>query len=492
MGLLKSLSNSLGNIITSVDNRPMAAKMQQPFYRDQEILLGIEPEKNSKGLFEGVYLNWGDLCTHSLLLGSTGVGKSRMMESVAAQAIRNGWGVVFVDLKGDMDALMRMYSAAHFMGRGQDFRIINTTAISHPHSDFGRLGTCSWNPLLSQSDPENLISLLLSAAISDDAPGFYKNMLEKNFRMLALGLMSTGKPFTLADCASVVKSERGLRMFKAMAAKSTTATAQAEAYLKLLENEKTADKYFEKTLDAEMFFERFTESALGSIMNTTQPDISLKQAYWNQQIVWIYLPSMLAQQTANAAGKMLMAEMVSLIGETLLNVGEGKRKKLLFMCDELEKILIPEGLLDITAMGRSSDCALFGALQNISQIDSQHGLFTRNSIIGNMKTKICFHSKEEATTKLISSVIGEEAFKEALRAGLVSATVADSARVSETDIGDLRKFEFVLSKPDEYKIAQLAISPAKYTMGIDFPAPDYKPTITTEGGVQIYDAIAKG
>ena len=67
---------------------------------------------------------WMDLAErvgHTLVLGTTRVGKTRLAELLIAQDIRRGDVVIVFDPKGDADLLRRIYAEAKRAGRVQDF-----------------------------------------------------------------------------------------------------------------------------------------------------------------------------------------------------------------------------------------------------------------------------------------------------------------------------------------------------------------------------------
>ncbi|EGU41190.1 hypothetical protein VII00023_06157 [Vibrio ichthyoenteri ATCC 700023] len=79
---------------------------------------------------------------HTLVLGTTGVGKTRLAELIVTQDIRRGDVVFMFDPKGDADMLMRMYIEALRAGREDEFYIVH---LGYPdqsgrYSPVGRFG----------------------------------------------------------------------------------------------------------------------------------------------------------------------------------------------------------------------------------------------------------------------------------------------------------------------------------------------------------------
>ncbi|WP_422452164.1 type IV conjugative transfer system coupling protein TraD [Endozoicomonas sp. ALC066] len=84
------------------------------------ILHAVEPDE------EDVALSLGERVGHTLVLGTTRVGKTRLAELLVTQDIRRGNNtVIFIDPKGDADVLCRMYAEAKRAGREDEFYIFH-------------------------------------------------------------------------------------------------------------------------------------------------------------------------------------------------------------------------------------------------------------------------------------------------------------------------------------------------------------------------------
>ena len=86
--------------------------------------VGGEPALHAVGIYEGerpIYMDLRDRVGHTLVLGTTRVGKTRLAELLIAQDIRRGDVVIVFDPKGDADLFRRMYAEAKRAGRLDDF-----------------------------------------------------------------------------------------------------------------------------------------------------------------------------------------------------------------------------------------------------------------------------------------------------------------------------------------------------------------------------------
>ncbi|MCP5316269.1 MAG: type IV conjugative transfer system coupling protein TraD [Chromatiaceae bacterium] len=78
-------------------------------------LHAVEPEE------QDVWMDIGERVGHTLVLGTTRVGKTRLAEILITQDIRRGDVVIVFDPKGDADLLRRVYAEAKRAGRADEF-----------------------------------------------------------------------------------------------------------------------------------------------------------------------------------------------------------------------------------------------------------------------------------------------------------------------------------------------------------------------------------
>ena len=108
--------------------------------------LGGDPALHGVGLEDerAIWMDLGDRVGHTLVLGTTRVGKTRLAELLVSQDIRRGETVIVFDPKGDVDLLRRMFAEARRAGRLDQFHIFHLgfPEISeryNPVGEFGRI-----------------------------------------------------------------------------------------------------------------------------------------------------------------------------------------------------------------------------------------------------------------------------------------------------------------------------------------------------------------
>lgn len=92
------------------------------------------------------FIRYDDLKKHAIVLGGSGLGKTRSVEPVGLAAIMNGSALVILDPKIDSRLSSLHVHYARLFGRDDDFQFIN---IAHPTNPYN----CSINPLAGVSEP---------------------------------------------------------------------------------------------------------------------------------------------------------------------------------------------------------------------------------------------------------------------------------------------------------------------------------------------------
>ena len=82
-------------------------------------LHAVEPDE------QNVWMDIGERVGHTLVLGTTRVGKTRLAELLITQDIRRGDVVIVFDPKGDAGLLRRVYAEAKRAGRSNDFYLFH-------------------------------------------------------------------------------------------------------------------------------------------------------------------------------------------------------------------------------------------------------------------------------------------------------------------------------------------------------------------------------
>ena len=72
-----------------------------------------------------LWLKAKDILTHCLLFGTTGSGKTETLVSLSYNALATGSGLFYIDPKASPKLAVQIWQMARFLGRDDDFRVLN-------------------------------------------------------------------------------------------------------------------------------------------------------------------------------------------------------------------------------------------------------------------------------------------------------------------------------------------------------------------------------
>ena len=108
-----------------------------------------------------------DVLTPTLLFGTTGSGKTETLVSLSYNALATGSGLFYIDPKSSPKLSMQMWQLARFLGRDDDFRVLNYGTSGKPKGKSPRRLSNTNNPFTFGS-AESLTQLLVSLMSASD------------------------------------------------------------------------------------------------------------------------------------------------------------------------------------------------------------------------------------------------------------------------------------------------------------------------------------
>lgn len=126
-----------------------------------------------------VFIDLRDRGHHLLVLGTTGVGKTRFAEILIGQDIRRGDVVIVLDPKGDFDLLRSIVNAAKMVGREKSVRMIH---LGFPEQ------SCRYNPIGFFTKITQVATRIANALPSSGEAAAFKEFSWKYVNLVTRGL----------------------------------------------------------------------------------------------------------------------------------------------------------------------------------------------------------------------------------------------------------------------------------------------------------------
>lgn len=406
--------------------------------------VGLDKEKN-------ILMNLGERVGHSLVLGTTRVGKTRFAEILMTQDIRRGDIVIFIDPKGDFDVLARMVAETKRAGRFNHFHMFHLgyPEISERYNgigDFGRItevaGRIS-NQLPSEGNSAafrefawrftNIVARaltglgvkpsyeLIAKYVTNIEPllvEYYHLWLNKEAPANWQGLVQSieGDDDLMKRVPMAMKS-RGRHAIALLTyvKDHNMFDAVADGLRSAIEYDKT---YFDKlTASLLPLMEKLTSGPVGKLLspdygdlNDHRPVLDWMNVIRERGVVYIGLDALSDADVAAAVGNSMFADLTSIAGR-LYKHGDtyglpkskaGKPRVITIHADEFNELVGNEFIPMVNKAG-GAGLQMNAYTQTISDIEAGIGNRAKaGQIIGNFNTLFMLRVKNEETARVLT------------------------------------------------------------------------------------------
>jgi conjugative coupling factor TraD (TOL family) len=410
-------------------------------------LHGVELEE------DGVWMPLKDRVGHTLVLGTTRVGKTRLLEVLMTQDIRRGDVVIVFDPKGDTQLLRRLVYEAALAGRAEDVVIFHVgfpqvSARYNPIGQFARISEVA-NRIANQ-----LPSSGESAAFREFAWRFV-NIIVK--ALVALGRIPDYRQISkylltidelLADyCQQYLPAyapnwkEDVKTLSKEMGNKKLPIHMQMRspfliALVQYIREEKIADPileglcgifnydktYFDKiTASLLPLIDKLTTGQVASLITPTNDPNDPRDIFdWQQvirgkKIVYVGLDALSDSTIAGAIGNSMFADLCSVAGqiykygvEYSFNPTQKTLHPVCVHSDEFNE-LIGDEFIPLLNKSGGAGFQVTAYTQTWSDIEARlESRAKAGQVAGNLNTLICLRVLDEATADLLTSKLSQK------------------------------------------------------------------------------------
>jgi conjugative coupling factor TraD (TOL family) len=392
---------------------------------------------------------------HTVVIGTTGVGKTRLAELLIAQDIRRGDVVIVLDPKGDADLLKRIYIEAKNAGRESDVLICHLGFPEH---------SCRYNAIGNFTKITQVATRLTNGLPSTGEAAAFKEFAWKYVNLAAKTLVSMGvRPtyklinfyITKLDqlliryCEDFVAKyhadyESWINQYLAKTEKEDgsqkTRQEAIQAYAKnyleetqarqlhSLENDILMDlaaacrldkTYYDKiTASIGPLLEKLTTGQVSALLspdyndlNDKRPVLDWLQVIRNQKIVYVGMDALTDNVISSAVGNAMLSDLVSVAGH-LYNFGvdhgfEGiidvktPLPRICLHSDEFNEVIGDE-FIPILNKARGAGFYVTAYTQTWSDVEARlNSTAKAGQVAGNLNTIIMLRTKEAKTVDMV-------------------------------------------------------------------------------------------
>lgn len=404
-------------------------------------LHGVEPHE------QAVWMDRAERTGHTLVLGTTRVGKTRLAELLIAQDIARGDTVIVFDPKGDAGLLRRVYAEARRAGRCADFFLFHLGFPEHSArynaiGNFSRItevATRIANQLPNEGNSAafrefawRFVNIIARALVAlGQTPNYrrihrYINDIEPLFIEYAEAhLRYCGAPGwrkRVTEIAETIKERNLPAALRGRSAKAIALMRYLPGHTRfdpvldgLISAFKYDRTYFDKIVSSVgPLMEKLTTGAIADLISPgetradTRPIFEWLDVIRRQGIVYVGLDALSDTTVASAVGNSMFADLVSVAGHIYKHgTGEGTRPSVSIHADEFNE-LIGEEFVPLLNKAGGAGFQVTAYTQTWSDVEARIGNRAKaGQVAGNFNTLIMLRVKELATARMLTDQLPE-------------------------------------------------------------------------------------
>lgn len=411
-------------------------------------LHGIEPDEKD------VTLALGERVGHTVVYGTTRVGKTRLAELLVTQDIRRGEVTIVFDPKGDADLMKRVWAEAHRAGRGDELYIFHLgwPEISARYNAVGRFGRVSevasrvagqlsgeGNSAAFREFAWRFVNIIARALVAlGERPDYtlimrYVNNIADLYIRYAEKIIQAQLPALQTQIENnqqvlgeddVPRNMQGqpdaLRIWAIEVALSSE--EGKKLYDPILDGLRSAVRYdrtyFDKIVASLLpLLEKLTTGKTAELLSPDYQDIDdmrpifdWEQIIRKKAVVYVGLDALSDSEVASAVGNSMFADLVSVAGHIYkhgINAGlpGGKEGKSLINlhCDEFNELMGDE-FIPLINKGGGAGMQVTAYTQTSSDIEARIGNAAKTAQVqGNFNNLIMLRVRENRTAELLTT-----------------------------------------------------------------------------------------
>ncbi|GIL17075.1 MAG: hypothetical protein BroJett040_08260 [Oligoflexia bacterium] len=339
------------------------------------------------------YLTEGQLNHHVHVVGASGYGKTVLLSHIIKQRISQNKGLMFVDLKGDMETLMAFSKLVLEADRINDLQIFSLTEkqMSTPYN-FIEDGTAT-----------QLRDRIMSSLNWSEE--YYKNQSASYLLKLLIVLCwFRDNKNTIFNLKSILEGASSLAYIEKLALEIPQdedgvfrAASDCRAFLKDNENNKSLQGLRTQ-------IESLVLSDFGQLITADYKGINHFETVNQGKIIFFFLDSRRYGDTAKTVGRFVLQDLKAASARVDAEIPKVDRKPFTVVIDEFAD-LAQEDFIGFLDRARSSRMSVVVAHQEICDLERVSPEFA-GRLMGNTSTLYAFLQKRPESAEIISSMAG--------------------------------------------------------------------------------------
>ncbi len=405
--------------------------------------------------------------THMITFGTTGCGKTRLLEHMVDHDIREGKNIIIIDPKGDEDLLKRVVSTAKATGRFHELLFMSPV---YPHL------SVRINPLAHYIRPEEIVQHVIACLPISAKEPFFTEVAKEIAQTVTFSMHflheKAGKKFepTVEDLCRLTTYRSIDGIIKQL--DTFRGDVEAEGWkgrLKALVG--GSEEYFAKISSSlRTTLAQLSLGSIGQVIASVRNNEVLERFDAGERcILVVWTGALMFRDPALSLSRLLVSMVQALVGR--LYAQQRKfRPPLMLYIDEASNVFY-DGIEDMFNKARGAGVAIHAYTQSVADIYARIGKEKARVILDNANTKVFFKVNDPETSAYVASVIGEK--QEASAMYSTDGDLRLSARESKSLIEEAdcvrlkpRQF-FCVRRHESFKGRTVDVSPV--SLNLVFP-----------------------
>ncbi len=415
--------------------------------QNEKTLIGkgfLLDDKKQNNFIE-IYQDDDNRPNHTFVFGSTGVGKTRLLEGIMEQDIRKNQSVVIIDPKGDIALFSKMVQIAKECGREKDIMFISSIFPEY---------SLKINPLNNYFIDEEIIANIVSGVPAQDE--FFLKVAQETTTAIvkALNILrrinNNNEPLTFEEIAQRAHY-KGIKSLQDELIESVNEDSlllndkDSIRILNLLEQILSSNQdYFSKvTTTLRTTLTEMSVGNIGKIIGNVKTNRFIDRLEEDKPVLlYVMTGSMLTRQSSAILSKVIISMIQCCVGK-IVSSGRSFKHRLNVYIDEAASSVY-RGIEVLFAQGRSSNLNLTALTQSLADMVAEIGQERADKLFDLTNTKIIMRINEQKSAELISDMGGKKSgysYFLNLEGGINSREV-EELNIEADDITQLQKREF--------------------------------------------------
>lgn len=423
---------------------------RQPVLSITKRIQYIRAANTKKHLFLGtdslgtpITLSEEERSQQGIMFGSSGSGKTSILESIAQQDIAMGNPLIILDGKGELKLLDRLQQWATACGRIHEFHV-----ISPQHAFLSSV----YNPCAARPGESDDHFSFIFDAFSDNGNPFF-DAVQRDFLMSVGNVLSyCGKPFSFKDIMVCAQEPEQLLTVLQMAEQNASSMKDLDKHsldqlrlnLRVLHDGLSDDNRMYNIKNLMNKLTLFLSKEMALITGGADRLITIDDVIDRKLILFVSLNINMRSQSTIALGRMLLANLQLVIGRRYSQTAEGTKHPFVsVILDEFSPFAYTQ-FASILQTARGSRCAMLLALQSVNQLGTVSAAFA-DEVGSAPNNKFILRISDAETAKVVTQASGQVLRKrptfQVRKSGIFGGTIKEQdsgnlSNVRETVIED--------------------------------------------------------